>query len=162
LQITQIFSGLICVICVICGSFLNQINQAIRLPGAIYAEAAAHLRRCYPAEGCGFWAGCDGRIDRHYPIANIARDPIRYYRMDPAAQLAALLAIEAQERELIAIYHSHPHGPARPSVSDVAEWRYPEAAMVILSLADDGRPTLRAYRLAQGNVIDCSLIIEPT
>jgi [CysO sulfur-carrier protein]-S-L-cysteine hydrolase len=138
--------------------FMNGIKETITLPNAIYVEAAAHLQRCYPAEGCGFLAGRNGRIDRHYPIANIENNPTRY-RMDPAAQLAALLEMGELERELIAIYHSHPHGPARPSASDIAEWRYPEAAMMIISLADAARPIVRAYQVAQGRIVNCSVIV---
>jgi proteasome lid subunit RPN8/RPN11 len=45
--------------------------------------------------------------------------------MEPGEQLKAMLAIEEAGEELLAIYHSHPGGPAWPSPSDVAEAAYP-------------------------------------
>jgi [CysO sulfur-carrier protein]-S-L-cysteine hydrolase len=128
------------------------------LPRVMYEQALSHLRDCYPEEGCGFLAGRNNQIAAVYPVSNLLHS-LTAYRMDPAGQLAALLAIEEASWELIAIYHSHPQGPQRPSPSDIAQWHYPEAAMIIISLADGKRPSAHAYRLAQGRATDYPLLI---
>lgn len=53
--------------------------------------------------------------------------------MEPRVQVNAMLTIEAKGWSLLAIYHSHPAGaPSEPSLSDVAQHRYPEALMMIV------------------------------
>jgi len=135
----------------------------INLPQAIYEQLLAHLQDCYPAEGCGFLAGSNGLVSHHYPIANLLAAnllaSITAYQMEPAAQLEALLDMEAHGRQLLAIYHSHPHSPAEPSARDRQQWYYPEAAMIIVSLAERQRPLIRAYRYQAGRFTHCSLAI---
>jgi [CysO sulfur-carrier protein]-S-L-cysteine hydrolase len=130
----------------------------INLPQAIYEQLLAHLQDCYPAEACGFLAGSEGLVSHHYPVASLLASRTAY-QMEPAAQLEALQEIEAHGRELLAIYHSHPHTPARPSARDRQQWHYPEAAMIIVSLVERQRPQIRAYRFQAGRFIDCPLAI---
>jgi proteasome lid subunit RPN8/RPN11 len=117
------------------------------------------LRRCLPAEGCGFLGGRENRPLAVYPVENALDSPTAY-RMEPAAQLAALLAIEAAGWEPLAIYHSHPNGPQRPSASDIGQWRYPDSVMLIVSFADGERPSIHGYRLAEGMIIEQEIIIS--
>ena len=56
-----------------------------------------------------------------------------------------LLEMEHKGESLLGIYHSHPHGAAAPSETDIAQAAYPEAAQVIVSLLDWSRPQFRAY-----------------
>ena len=55
--------------------------------------------------------------------------------MEPAEVMAALREIDDRNWRLGAIVHSHPHGPAVPSPTDLREARYPDALMMIVSLA---------------------------
>jgi proteasome lid subunit RPN8/RPN11 len=89
-----------------------------------------HVLACLPEEACGILAGRQGRVSQVRPIENVARSRFRF-RMEPQAQVDALLEIEGQDLELLAIYHSHPSGPPGPSAADLAEASYPEAAAVI-------------------------------
>lgn len=68
-----------------------------------------------------------------------------------------MLAIENDGLELLAIYHSHPAGPARPSPSDVAQAYYPEQAQLIISLAGEGA-VVRAFRIAGGLVSEIPVL----
>ncbi len=79
--------------------------------------------------------------------------------MDPHQQLRAMLDLEGAGWELLAIYHSHPHGPPEPSATDVARAYYPEALQVIVSLADRERPSVRAFSVTGGQVEEVSLEI---
>ena len=81
-------------------------------------EIAAHLRACYPAEGCGLILEEAGGALRFAPIANIAgsaealstsrRTGRDGYVMEPKTLLAALDAAEQAGGRLYAIVHSHP------------------------------------------------------
>ena len=71
--------------------------------------------------------------------------------MAPAAQIRIMYALEAAGQELLAIYHSHPHGPAYPSPADVAGARYPGVRHLVVSLTAPAQPVLRAFAIdAQG------------
>jgi proteasome lid subunit RPN8/RPN11 len=56
--------------------------------------------------------------------------------MLPEEVLAALQDMAANGWRLGAIAHSHPRGAATPSPTDLREAFYPEALMVIVSLAE--------------------------
>lgn len=81
-------------------------------------EISAHLRACYPAEGCGLLLADARGTLKFAPIANIAgsaaasatsgRTGRDGYVMDPKALLATLDAAERAGGRLYAIVHSHP------------------------------------------------------
>lgn len=123
-----------------------------------YRTMLAHLQAVYPLEGCGLLAGRAGRVERLYSVDNALRSPTEY-EMDPRQQLQAMLELEDAGWELLAIYHSHPHGPAEPSATDVARAYYPEALHVIVSLANRERPSVRAFSIAGGQVEEVLLEI---
>ena len=128
---------------------------------ALRDEMLAHADGLWPEEACGLLAGGDGRAVRFYPVENSLHSPVAY-EMEPVQQVRAMLAMEADGLEMIAIYHSHPDGPARPSATDVAAAYYPDAVQLILSLADRGRPSLRAFTIIDGVVaeVDWSIAEE--
>jgi proteasome lid subunit RPN8/RPN11 len=130
--------------------------DAIYLPTALADEMIAQARADFPEETCGLIAGRDGRAVRLYPVENFHHSPVAY-EMAPLQQIRAMLAIESEGLDLLAIYHSHPAGPARPSPSDVAQAYYPESAHLIISLADRERPTVRAFMIADGRVTEIPL-----
>jgi len=104
------------------------------------------VERCRPDEGCGLVAGAGGQSVKEYPVENILHSPVRF-RMDPAQQVKAMLEIESAGWELIAIYHSHPAGPAVPSLTDLREHADPQAAALIWTLKE-GDWSSRAYILS--------------
>lgn len=123
-----------------------------------YRAMLSQLQAVYPLEGCGLLAGRAGRVARLYPVDNALRSSTEY-EMDPHQQLRAMLDLEEAGWELLAIYHSHPHGPPDPSATDVARAYYPEALQVIVSLADRERPSVRAFSVTGGQVEEVLLEI---
>lgn len=91
-----------------------------------------HILRCLPEEGCGLIGGKDNRACTVVPVTNAAHSPVRF-SMEPLELLAALNQFEEQGLDVIAIFHSHPAGPVGPSATDVAEFNYPGAAVLIWS-----------------------------
>ena len=127
--------------------------SAIELPLALHKAMLQQLQGAYPLEACGIMAGRAHRVHRLYPVSNIRMSPTAY-EMDPAEQLAAMIDLEQRGWELLAIYHSHPHGPQVPSSADVAQAYYPEAAYVIVSLMDRHHPHARAFTIMSGQVAE--------
>jgi proteasome lid subunit RPN8/RPN11 len=110
-----------------------------------------HARAAYPNEGCGLLAGRNA-AERFIPMKNVSPSET-HYEMDPAELIRALRDLRGAGDALIAIYHSHPHGPAQPSTTDVERAYYPEAAHLIVSLADLERPLAAAFRIIAGEVL---------
>ncbi len=104
----------------------------LTLQAAHYQQIQAQLTAELPNEACGFLAGLDHRSLHVFPITNELHSPTTY-RMVAAEQLAAMLAIEENNWELLAIYHSHPNSPAVPSITDIEQAYYPEAIYLIFA-----------------------------
>ena len=116
---------------------------------ALIRELEANL----PNEGCGFMAGTTPKVERLYPINNHLASPYAY-EMEPNQQLQAMVDLEDRGWELLAIYHSHPHGPDTPSQSDVVQAFYPDSAYVIVSFHNRQAPSARAFHIIDGRVIE--------
>lgn len=134
--------------------------ETFYLPHSVREEVIAHVMSLFPEEACGLLGGQDGRAARLYPVENMLHSPVAF-EMDPLQQIRAMLELEEAGLELLAIYHSHPHGPAWPSASDVAQAYYPDTAQIIISLADRARPSLRAFIIAEGRVSEISVAQVP-
>lgn len=76
------------------------------------------------------------------------------YEMDPGQLVNSLRELRHTGEELVAIYHSHPHGPAHPSQTDIERAYYPEAAYLIVSLAEPERPRTAAFRIFEGEAME--------
>ena len=120
----------------------------------------AHTQAQYPLEACGFLSGRDGIVMSQYSIHNRLQSETEY-EMEPTEMLAAFLAMEEADEELLAIYHSHPQGPAQPSPTDIAQAHYPDAVQIIVSLAEwpfDERPLIRAFTIKNGSVTPVTIV----
>ncbi|GAB4474376.1 MAG: hypothetical protein Kow0088_10340 [Anaerolineales bacterium] len=89
-----------------------------------------HLHKHLPEEACGLLGGQGHTFQTWIPIDNILKSPVRY-QMDAEGQLKAFLEFERNHQDLLGIVHSHPHGPATPSETDLTQAYYPEAVYFI-------------------------------
>ena len=101
-------------------------------------------------EACGIVAGIDGISCAVFPVTNLLHSPVRF-RMDPEEQLQVFNEIEEQDWQMLAIYHSHPHGPDHPSPVDIAEAYYPESVNLIWS-KKSGDWICRGYSIQKDQV----------
>lgn len=140
--------------------FLSGMLQKheIRLSRPLYNQMIAHLQTHYPLEACGILAGTGKSVTALYAIDNILKSPAAF-EMDPHQQLAAMLAIEEDGQEMLAFFHSHPHGPERPSPTDVAQAYYPDSVTIIATLRNRDNPTARAFTIKDGRVTEIKLTI---
>jgi proteasome lid subunit RPN8/RPN11 len=123
----------------------------LEIPIQHWQSMLDHIRACLPEEGCGLLGGLKedsaARVSAVLPIPNELRSPVRF-RMDPAQQIKAFYWLENEGLELLAIFHSHPAGPAVPSPTDLAEFAYPGVLTLIWSpQAPGGQWRARAFAL---------------
>jgi len=122
-------------------------------------EMVAHAREDFPNECCGMVGGKGGVATKVVRVANSAASPLRY-EMDPQGQFDALKEIEA-DGELLAIYHSHTKSAAYPSQTDVNQAvAWPEQTYVIVSLADEQAPDVKAYLLKDLKIADVEIDVQ--
>lgn len=120
----------------------------------------AHAREDLPNECCGMIGGRDGEATEVVRVVNSAASPLRY-EMDPQGQFNALKSIEDDGNELLAIYHSHTKSAAYPSQTDVNQAvAWPEQIYVIVSLADEAAPDVKAYLLQDLKIADVTLDVH--
>ncbi|MEN8170561.1 MAG: M67 family metallopeptidase [Pseudomonadota bacterium] len=124
----------------------------VTLPITLVNKILTHAQHSPESEVCGLIAARGGVPAAVYPIANVADVPERLFAMDPAAQIEAMRQMREGDEELFAIYHSHPHAPARPSQRDLEEAAYPQALYLIVSLDTEGVLEMQGFRLHHGEV----------
>jgi len=84
------------------------------VPGEIRQALVAHAQAELPNEACGLVLLRDGVAQRYVPGRNTAASPYRFeLEVDPETWF-----LEDEGYEL-AVFHSHPSSPARPSRTDV-------------------------------------------
>ena len=121
----------------------------LRLPQQFSHQIAEHALAEDPNECCGILAGADGTVKHAYGITNTAKSPYRYL-MDPQQFLNADKDAETRGWKFLAFYHSHTHGEAYPSQTDVRmalESGWLDVHYVLVSLADKAKPVLRAFHI---------------
>ena len=128
---------------------------------SILKAIVQHAKGELPCEACGYLAGKDGVVAGHYPLTNIDQ-AVDHFAMAPQEQFAALKAMRSGGMTLMAVYHSHPASPARPSVEDIRLAFDPEVSYVIISLATE-ETVVKAFRIRQGEVTpeEITILAEP-
>jgi proteasome lid subunit RPN8/RPN11 len=120
-------------------------------------EMIAHAREELPNECCGMVEGVGGRAIAVHRITNEAASPLRY-EMEGQERYRAWKAIEDAGNEFLAIYHSHTKSAAYPSQTDVNQAQnWPDQIYVIVSLADEDAPDVKAYLLKDLRIADVTL-----
>jgi len=156
------------------------------IPQHILDDMIAHARELTPYECCGLLAGTNGLVSRLYRIKNIVAlegaqnlssfDPAKaahLERLSPAERAEIAFVMDMQEfsaakkdmrhrgLDLQVVYHSHPHDPARPSVTDIKiatdyediwpKINLPAPAYLLISLMSP-TPDIRSYWIKAGQV----------
>ncbi|MGB9699927.1 MAG: M67 family metallopeptidase [Thermodesulfobacteriota bacterium] len=123
----------------------------INIPKVFLEKMITHAFQEYPLECCGILAGKNCKVWKIFPMKNMERSSSSYF-MDPEEQYQVFKEIEQEELELLAIYHSHPHSPAYPSPKDIELAFYPETSMIIISLLNPQKPSIKAFQVKERKV----------
>lgn len=165
----------------------------LSIPQQILDELIAHARELDPYECCGFLAGIDNTVTCAYRIKNVVsldgaaeaasfddakvahlsrlspeeRAEIAFI-MDAQEMFQAVKDIRKQGLTLQVVYHSHPHDPARLSVTDIKianEWEENWSRLnltlpiyLLISLMDKVRPDVRGYWIKNGSVTPAGIV----
>ena len=127
-----------------------------RITHAALETVVAHARAVQPAECCGLLIGTGRSIVEAARAKNIAAGPTRFL-IDPEDHINARRAARGRGLDVVGFYHSHPHSPAWPSTTDVAEAAYPEAVYLIVSL-EGGAANVRLFRIEGGSAIELPFV----
>ena len=113
---------------------------------AVFAHAAREL----PHEACGYPAGKNSLICKHYELTNMDKSA-EHFSMDPKEEFTAVKDMRRLGLKLSGVYHSHPATPARPSAEDIRLAHDPDIIYVIVSLAET-KPSVSAFSIRGGEV----------
>jgi proteasome lid subunit RPN8/RPN11 len=122
----------------------------MKIPRSIVAAISAQAEAAAPIEACGYLAGREGVVLKHYPMTNVDCSE-QHFSFDPQEQFKVVRQVREQKMQMIGVYHSHPATPARPSAEDIRLAYDPEIIHVILSLAGQ-RNDLKAFRISADRV----------
>lgn len=131
----------------------------LRIDHTAYLIMLAHCQAHYPLEACGFLAGRAGLLTAVYLIDNTLASPVRF-EMDAAQQLGAMLHRDELGLSDMVIFHSHPHGPSRPSATDRRLAFYPDWPQAIISLRTRYDPLLRIFTVTAEAVQEIPWMVE--
>ena len=123
----------------------------LRIPGHIYRRMVEHAREGAPLEVCGILGGRDNSVSEIRPMTNTDASH-EHFTMEPREQFAVAKDFRSKDLEMLAVYHSHPTTPARPSQEDIRLARTPDISTVIVSLADSSAPDVRSFKIRGGRV----------
>jgi proteasome lid subunit RPN8/RPN11 len=85
----------------------GEIVLPLEIPADLFDVMIAHCRRDAPLECCGILGGVQPRVLSLHPLCNIAASKTRYLA-DPKELIQAYVWLRSQQRDILAIYHSHP------------------------------------------------------
>ena len=123
----------------------------LEIPEKVHRAVISHAQSGFPLEVCGILGGSGMIVQSHYPMTN-ADASNEHFMMDPREQFAVVKALRADGEGMVAIYHSHPESPARPSQEDIRLALTPEVCHLIVSLQDREHPVVKAFRICDGVV----------
>lgn len=116
-----------------------------------------HGRKEAPIEACGYLGGINNEVVNYYPMHNIDQSN-EHFTFDPQEQFDVMKKVRTEQLEVLAVYHTHPESPARPSAEDIRLAFDPGIVYVILSLLED-KKNIKAYKIIKGQVTEKKLII---
>jgi len=119
-------------------------SSPLRVPPAVRATLEEHARAEAPNEACGLVAFRDGLAERYLPGVNRAASPYRF-ELEPGSPDDWFLEDDGYE---LAVFHSHPSAPARPSRTDVTNIGLWEGRPYLVLSLETGE--LRAWRISEG------------
>ncbi|MHC4456895.1 MAG: M67 family metallopeptidase [Planctomycetota bacterium] len=130
----------------------------LKIPADIFKQMVSQAKAQVPVEACGILAGRDNKVEKFYEMANIDNSS-SHFMIEPAEQFKVIKDIRSAGLEMLAIYHSHPATPARPSAEDIRLALTPDVIYVIASLQNSGCPDVRGFLIEDGDVTEVAVKI---
>ncbi len=136
------------------------LSTGLYLAAEHWQQMEADVMARSPEEACGFVAGEGDKSRVIIPVTNMLHDAFRF-RLDPDEELKAFSFAEDKGWDILAVYHSHPHGIDHPSPTDIDELTFPGIIYLIwYQTANDWK--CRGYLMQVGKeAIEVPVIITP-
>lgn len=134
------------------------MGEKMKIDREIYQQLVAEAHEHSPLECCGYLAGNDNKVTKAYPMKNIDESQI-HYSFEPKEQFQVVKEIRNEGLKVLAVYHSHPETPARPSEEDIRLAYDPEVSYVIISLCNN-REDVKSFRIQNGKVSPEELTVQ--
>ena len=99
-----------------------------------------------------------GRLRFVYPLSNVDRSPHRF-TIDPTEHFRALQHAERNGWDIAGTFHSHPHGAARPSATDIGAFDQDWVHVIVGSLAD-ADPEVSVYTIDGDSAVEVSVAVR--
>jgi proteasome lid subunit RPN8/RPN11 len=131
---------------------------SLKIPGNIIEQMVHQAKAEAPVESCGILAGRSGQVEKLYQMKNTDQNH-DHFMMAPEEQFKVVKDIRAVGLEMLAIYHSHPESPARPSVEDVRLALTQGVIYVIVSLQNT-EPVIKGFIIEDNNVTEVPVKIK--
>jgi proteasome lid subunit RPN8/RPN11 len=122
----------------------------LEIPNSIFERMIAQVKIEAPIEACGILAGSDNRVKKLYKMTNADN----HFMMEPTEQFKVVKDIRSAGLEMLAIYHSHPETPARPSAEDNRLALTPDVTYIIVSLQNGDHPAVKGFLMENGSVTE--------
>jgi proteasome lid subunit RPN8/RPN11 len=122
---------------------MNFTSNGIFIKPDHWAQMEADVESKAPEEACGIVIGNYGHSRFIIPVTNILHSQSRF-RMEPQEQLEAFLLADEKRMEILAIYHSHPQGIDKPSITDHEELTFP-GIIYLIWFIDSNKWRCRGY-----------------
>ncbi len=125
----------------------------LKIPDNIFKQMIQQAKVEAPIEACGILAGRDGQVERLYKMTNFDQSS-GHFMMLPEEQFKVVKDIRAAGLEMLAIYHSHPETPARPSGEDIRLAITPDVIYVIVSLQKTDKHNVRGFTIENSKAVE--------
>lgn len=136
----------------------TSIMAELYIPQRIVTAMIAQARREAPLEACGILSGANQQVANMHEMTN-ADHSEDHFSLLPEEQFATIKKIRAADETMLAVYHSHPASPARPSEEDIRLAFMPGIIHVILSLLNPDQPEIKGFRIDDNAVAPVSIVI---
>lgn len=123
----------------------------LRIPRSIHDDMIAHALEGLPLEVCGILAGRDDAVEALYRVTN-SDASATHFSMELKEQFAVVKDLRVRGLKMLAVYHSHPQTPARPSQEDIRLALTSDVFYMIVSLASPDAPVLESFNIRAGRV----------
>jgi proteasome lid subunit RPN8/RPN11 len=123
----------------------------LRIPRKLADAVIDHAYEGFPLEVCGIMGGTDDTVSALFRMTNTDKSN-EHFMMDPKEQFAVIKELRTNGLEMLAIFHSHPESPARPSAEDIRLALTPNVSYVIVSLQEANNPVLKSFRITAGRI----------
>ena len=113
-------------------------------------DMITHCKEELPNEACGLLSGKFKKNATLWKMKNIDKSPTSFV-MDMKQVVSVVRMMKSNKESLTGIYHSHPTAAPYPSLNDIMNAHYPDAAYFIVSFAS-GTPKIKCYSIVNKNV----------